>query len=76
MRYVPLIRIDGYQVVRIPREFELPGSEAIICKDGERLIIEPVARRRDLREVLPTLRPLTEDFPDIEDAPAADEEIF
>jgi len=27
--------------VRIPREFELPGEDAIIRKEGDRLIIEP-----------------------------------
>jgi virulence-associated protein VagC len=27
--------------VRIPREFELPGEDAIIRKGGQRLIIEP-----------------------------------
>ena len=31
--------------MRIPREFELRGSEAILRKDGEQLIIEPVAGR-------------------------------
>jgi antitoxin VapB len=27
--------------VRIPREFEFPGDEAIMCKEGVRLVIEP-----------------------------------
>lgn len=27
--------------MRIPREFELPGNDAIMRKGGERLIIEP-----------------------------------
>ena len=32
------------QALRIPREFELPGQEAIIRKEGDRLIVEPVAK--------------------------------
>ncbi|MBX6365212.1 MAG: AbrB/MazE/SpoVT family DNA-binding domain-containing protein [Gemmatimonadetes bacterium] len=40
-RRVRLFRHGRNQAVRIPREFELPGDEAIVRKDGERLIIEP-----------------------------------
>jgi antitoxin VapB len=57
------------QAVRIPREFELPGQEAIMRKEGERLIIEP-APRRSLLAILATLPDLDEEFPPIEDLPA------
>jgi virulence-associated protein VagC len=40
-RRVKLFRNNQAQAVRIPRDWELPGSEAVITKDGERLIIEP-----------------------------------
>jgi antitoxin VapB len=30
--------------LRIPREFELEGDEAILRKEGDRLIIEPVRK--------------------------------
>lgn len=33
------------QAVCIPREFELPGDEAIMRKEGKRLVIEPAPRR-------------------------------
>lgn len=56
------------QAVRIPREFELPGEDAIMRKEGDRLIIEP-ARRKSLMELLETWEPLDEDFPQIEDPP-------
>jgi len=52
--------------VRIPREFELPGEDAIIRKEGERLIIEP-APPKSLLALLATLAPLEEDFPPIAD---------
>jgi len=56
------------QAVRIPREFELPGREAVMRKEGDRLILEP-ARPRSLLAVLDELEPLDEDFPDVPDLP-------
>ena len=53
---------DRNQAVRIPREFELPGKDAIMRKEGDRLIIEP-AQPRSLLAVLSTLEPLDEEFP-------------
>ncbi len=73
-RHVRLFRNGRNQALRIPREFELPGGEAIIRKEGERLIIEPV-KKRGLLVLLSTLEPLDEDFPDIEDPPAVDDDI-
>ncbi|MGB5851489.1 MAG: hypothetical protein WBG85_04245 [Rhodanobacter sp.] len=75
-RHVRLFRNGRNQALRIPREFELPGDEAILRKEGGRLVIEPIARRRDLRELLPTLLPLNESFPPIEDMPSTGEDIF
>ena len=69
-RHVRLFRIGRNQAVRIPREFELPGEDAIMRKDGERLIIEP-APARSLLALLATLEPLDEDFPPIDDPPIA-----
>jgi antitoxin VapB len=63
-RSVKLFKNGRNQAVRIPREFELPGHEAIMRKDGERLIIEPVPPK-SLLAVLATLRPLDEEFPPI-----------
>ena len=54
------------QAVRIPREFELPGDEAIMRKEGARLIIEPKSPK-SLLFVLESLEPLAEDFPPIAD---------
>jgi antitoxin VapB len=68
-RRVKLFRDGRHQAIRIPREFELPGEDAIIRKEGQRLIIE-AAPRRSLLAVLATLQPLDEDFPPIEDLPA------
>jgi antitoxin VapB len=67
-RHVKLFKNGRNQAIRIPREFELPGEDAIIRKEGQRLIIEP-APPRSLLAVLATLATLDEEFPPIEDAP-------
>ena len=65
-RHVKLFKNGRNQAVRIPREFELPGEDAVIRKEGKKLIIE-VAPRKSLLGVLATLSPLDEDFPPISD---------
>lgn len=63
-QHVRLFRNGRNQAVRIPREFELPGNDAIIRKEGERLIIEPTPPK-SLLEVLARLTPIDEQFPTI-----------
>ena len=65
-RKVRLLRKGRGQVVHIPVDFELPGNEAMMLRDGARLIIEPV-RKRGLIALLNSMEPLDEDFPDIDD---------
>jgi antitoxin VapB len=65
-RHVKLFKNGRNQAVRIPREFELPGYDAIMRKDGNKLIIE-AAPPRSLLALLATLRPLDEEFPLIPD---------
>jgi antitoxin VapB len=68
-RYVKLFKNGRNQAVRIPREFELPGEDAVMRKEGQRLIIEP-APPRSLLAVLETLPTLDEEFPPTADRPA------
>jgi antitoxin VapB len=63
-QHVKLFRNGRNQAVRIPREFELPGSDAIMRKEGERLIIE-AAPPNSLLAVLDRLSPIEEKFPPI-----------
>jgi antitoxin VapB len=74
-RQVRLFRNGRNQAVRIPVEFELPGDEAIMHRDGDRLVIEPV-RKRGLVALLKTMKPLKEDFPEIEDPVLAPEKAL
>lgn len=64
-RQVRLFRNGRNQALRIPREFELPGSAAILRKDGARLIVEPIARPA-LLDVLDRLKPIEIDWPDVD----------
>jgi antitoxin VapB len=65
-RHVELFKNSCNQAVRIPREFEIPGNDAIMRKDGNKLLIEAVAPR-PLIALLATLEPLDEGFPAIPD---------
>ena len=65
-RHVKLFRNGANQALRIPREFELPGHEAIVKKDGDRLIIESI-KPHDLLGLLAGWKALDVDFPDIDD---------
>ncbi|NCO19516.1 MAG: AbrB/MazE/SpoVT family DNA-binding domain-containing protein [Gammaproteobacteria bacterium] len=68
-----LFRNGRNQALRIPREFELEGEEAIIRKEGDRLVVEPVRKGR-LLALLSAMEPLDETFPDVDDdLPALDE---
>jgi len=67
-RRVRVFKNGRNQAVRIPREFELPGEDAIMRKEGSRLIVEP-APPKSLLALLETLSPLSEDFPLIRDLP-------
>jgi antitoxin VapB len=67
-RHVRLFRNGRNQALRIPREFELPGDEAIVRKEGDRLIVEPV-HRRSLIALLATWEPTEDGLPEIEDRP-------
>jgi antitoxin VapB len=74
-RHVRLFRNGRNQVVRVPVEFELPGTEAIMHRDGDRLIIEPV-RGRGLVAQLKSMKPLEEAFPEIDDPVSARKSVY
>ena len=65
-RHVRLFRNGRNQALRIPREFELEGDEAILRKKGDCLIVEPVRKGR-LLALLSDLEPLDEPFPDVDE---------
>ena len=74
-RHVKLFRNGRNQAVRIPREFELPGDEAVMRKIGDQLIIEAPKKKMTLIELLETFEQIDEPFPEIEDLPAEPVEL-
>jgi antitoxin VapB len=60
------LRTNGdAQVLTIPPELALPGTEVLIRKEGERLIIEPMPPR-SLLSLLATLQAIPDPFPDVD----------
>lgn len=64
------------QAVRIPREWELPGEKILMYLEGNRLVLEPLAKRPHLKDVLRDLESLDEDFPLPEDPIPETDELF
>lgn len=56
------------------RLFELEGDEAIVRKEGNRLIVEPIIKT-GLLEVLSRLKPVKYEFPDIDTGPGTLDDI-
>jgi antitoxin VapB len=67
-RHASLFRNGRNQAVRIPREFEMEGTEVLIRKDGDRLILTPVRKNR-LLDLLASWEPLNDGLPDVEESP-------
>ena len=62
---IQLQRVDSQQTIRIPHEFELDSDKALIRKEGNRLIIEPV-NASSLLAILMALEPIEDAFPDVD----------
>jgi antitoxin VapB len=71
---VSLFRNGANQAVRIPREFELPGTQAIIRKENGTLVIEPLPRP-SLVDLLRTWEPIDDEIERIDDPPPEPVEI-
>jgi antitoxin VapB len=71
-RKASLFRNGRSQAVRIPKDFELPGKDVMITKEGGRLVIAPAEPKQSLGDWLATLEPLAPEdrMPFIEDLPA------
>lgn len=67
IRHVKIVLRDGHRAVEIPEEFDFPGDEATMRKEGDRIILEPKREDRDLFEWLRSLEPLDEEFPDVDE---------
>jgi antitoxin VapB len=68
VRRVSLFKNGRSQAVRIPKEFELPGDEVNIRREGNALVIEPLAKP-SLGELLKKWKNIDEEWPEISDGP-------
>jgi len=75
-RHVRIFKNGRSRAVRIPKEFDFPGDEVVMRKEGNKLVIEPARNRAArLRALLEEWRkrgplPPEEGFPEIERPPA------
>ena len=76
VRAVKLFRNGADQAIRIPKEFELPGVDALIHREGNKLIIEAVKPRFEKGSAAALLAALDEiaklgsceeEFPDVDE---------
>jgi antitoxin VapB len=65
-RHVSLLTSGQDQVLTIPHEFALSGTEVLLRKEGHRLIIEPIPPS-SLLSLLTTLQDITDNFPNIDE---------
>jgi antitoxin VapB len=56
----------------MPNIGRFPGNQALVRKEGDRLIVEPIPRP-SLLDLLATWEPLDEEFPEIEDPPPGED---
>ena len=75
VRHVKLFRNGRNQALRIPVDFELPGTEAVLHRDGNRLIIEPMAGG-ELASLLDSWGAAGDTLPDIDDPALPPKDIF
>lgn len=74
-RHAALFRNGRNQAVRIPRELEMEGSEVLIRKEGDSLILTPV-RKHKLSDLLASWTPMKEAVPDVEDLPPQERDVL
>jgi antitoxin VapB len=66
-RYISISKKGQDQVLLIPQEFALSGTEVLLRQEGDRLIIEPIVST-SLLDLLNTLPDIADEFPDIDQA--------
>ena len=67
IKKVQLVRTGPVQMVEIPPEFAMPGDAVLMHREGERLVLQPVPPKGGLLELLATLDPIEEEFPDVDE---------
>jgi antitoxin VapB len=67
----------GSQAVRLPKDFRMPGTEVLVRREGNAVILEPVATEDAWRDMWARIDAIGVGFPDPpDDPPAPIERIF
>ena len=73
-RQVSLFRNGANQAIRIPKGFELPGKEALLYRDGDKLVLQAIKPARGTAQALAMALQamaiwgtLAEDFPNVDE---------
>ena len=68
MTTAKLFKHGGSQAVRLPKAFRFPGTEVVVEKRGDEVVLRPMPRRklRTLGDVARYMASLGADFPDRE----------
>lgn len=69
MTTAKIFQHGGSQAVRLPKAFRFPGSEVLIEKHGDEVVLRPVTRSQ-FKSFTEIARHLAENFPDTADFPA------
>jgi antitoxin VapB len=56
-----------HQAVRIPVEFEMPGTEVTIRKEGDKLVLEPNVAPKTFAELFSQMETIDIEFPDVDE---------
>jgi antitoxin VapB len=64
--HISLLSNGQEQVLTIPHEFSLPGTEVLLRKEGNRLIVEPIPPG-SLLSLLTRLQGITDNFPNMDE---------
>jgi antitoxin VapB len=78
VRHVKVFKNGRNRAIRIPVEFDFPGDEVIMRKEGDKIIIEPFHDDSDFFKWLESRKPWGEgEFPDLDlkDPPAEDVDL-
>lgn len=67
VKHAKVFRNGRNRAIRIPVEFDFPGDDVTITKQGHKIIIEPVEPKMDLLAWLQTIEPWDEEFPNIDE---------
>ncbi len=77
MTTAKLFKHGGSQAVRLPKAFRFPGSEVVVEKRGEEVVLRPVPRRklRTLGDVARFMTTFDGSFPGREQPGAQDRDL-